>query len=390
MNRFEERLAPVLKDFIEKGVAGCSVQGARRAETLYEKHLGYADVETKRPVAPDTIYRIYSMSKVITCTAALMLYERGLYALNDPLSDYLPEFGGLQVYRVTPKGELSVSPAARPIRVKDLFMMTSGYPYPGEETETARRMAKELEALEKGSLPADGTPPLRAFTKTLAKIPAAFDPGTHWMYGMSHDILGAFIETLSGKSFGRFLEDEIFTPLGMRDTSFHIAHEKRGRLCSMYDRADDGTMTKNTRMDDGYQPGAPFESGGGGLLSTLDDYGRFAQALAMGGGCYGARLLSPHTLRLMATNHLNAALMADYSWSQLAGYGYGLGVRVLVDPAAGGSASNAGEFGWAGMAGTLVYIDPKEQLSAVYMQQLLPNQEPYHMPRLRDAIYGAL
>jgi CubicO group peptidase (beta-lactamase class C family) len=175
----------------------------------------------------------------------------------------------------------------------------------------------------------------------------------------------------------------------MKDTSFRIPDGKKSRMCCMYDLAEGGKRVKNTGMDKDYQPDAVFESGGGGLLSTLGDYGRFAHLLALG-ELDGVRLLSPHTIRLMATNHLSAAQMADYSWSQLAGYGYGLGVRVLVDPPAGGCASSIGEFGWAGMAGTLVFIDPKEQLSIVYMQQALPNQEPYHMPRLRDAVYGAL
>lgn len=387
MNRLD-RLTPVLEDFVKKGPVGCAVKVQRRGETLYEQCVGYADAETKKPIAPDTIYRIYSMSKVITCTAALMLYERGLYALNDELSEYLPEFKNPQVYRHSANNSVFTAPAAGPIRVRNLFTMTSGYPYPGQDTETARHMAKTFEEVEKTALP-DKQWTLRDFTKTLASIPLAFEPGSHWMYGMSHDILGAFIETVSGKRFGQFLQEEIFEPLGMKDTSFRIADDKKHRLCSLYDREDNGTVTKNTGMDSDYQPGAVFESGGGGLLSTLGDYGRFAQLLA-NGELDGVRLLSDHTIRLMSTNHLTPQQMVDYNWEQLAGYGYGLGVRVLVDPAAGGCNANIGEFGWAGLAGTLVFIDPKEQLSAVYMQQMLPNQEPYHMPRLRNVIYGGI
>ncbi len=389
MNRMEERLTPLLKSFVEKGPRGCSLEVMRQGKTLYRHCEGYADTQTQTPITPDTIFRIYSMSKVITCTAALMLYERGLFALNDPLEEYLPEFKNPRVFRYSANNSLSVSPAARSIRIRDLFTMTSGYPYPGQDTETARQMGKYLDELDKGNFPQDGTPPLRAFTKALAAIPLAFDPGSHWMYGMSHDILGALIETLAGKPFGQFLNDEIFTPLGMRDTAFRITQEKRGRLCGMYGFEEGGVINQITHMDKDFQPGAVFEGGGGGLLSTLGDYGRFAHLMALG-ELDGVRLLSPHTLRLMASNHLNAAQMADYSWSQLTGYGYGLGVRVLVDPAAGGCASSVGEFGWAGMAGTLVYIDPAEQLSAVYMQNFLPNQETLHMPLLRDVIYGAL
>lgn len=387
MSLLKQRLDPILKSFVENGPSGCSLMVEQQGKTIYERHEGMANLEANMPIGPDTIYRIYSMSKVITCTAALMLYERGFYALNDPLADYLPEFKDPQVYRYNPQGSLYTAKAASPIRIKDLFMMTSGYPYPGEGTETSRQMAKAFEEHEKAN---PGKPwTLRGFTQLLAKIPLAFDPGSHWLYGMSHDILGAFIEVLTGKTFGQFLKESIFDPLGMADTSFRIEEGKRDRLCVMYSRAEDGKMTPITHMDNDYQPGAVFESGGGGLLSTLRDYSRFAQALALG-ELDGVRLLSDHTISLMSTNHLNATQMADYSWDHLAGYGYGLGVRMLVDRAAGGCNANLGEFGWAGMAGTLVFIDRAEKLTAVYMQQMLPSKEPYHMPRLRNAIYGAI
>ena len=386
MNRLD-RLTPLLRHFTDIGPAGCALQVAQRGRTIYENHVGLADLEEQRPIGPDTIYRIYSMSKVITCTAALMLYERGLFALNDPLSEYLPEFKDPQVYRYTATGSLYASPAARPIRVKDLFLMASGYPYTGGDTATGRDLMKVFD-LNTVASPGKGWS-LRDFAKVLGKTPLAFDPGTHWMYGFSHDILGALIEALSGKSFGAFLKDEIFDPLGMADTSFRIGEGKLHRLCSLYDRADDGKLTKNLRLDDVYAPDAAYESGGAGMLSTLHDYGRFAQALAAG-ELEGVRLLGRHTVGLMAANHLSPQQMADYNWEQLAGYGYGLGVRVMVDQAAGGSAGNPGEFGWAGYAGTLVYMDPKEELSIVYMQQMIPNQEPYHLPRIRDVVYGAL
>lgn len=387
MNRLKDRLDPLMKDFLQRGPAGCACAVRQRGNTLYENHFGYADLEAKKPVGQDTIYRVYSMSKPITCTAALMLYERGLFALNDPLEAYLPEFRNPRVFRRSDSGAISVSPASRPIRVRDLFMMTSGYPYPGEGTETGRELARAFDFL--GKAPQDRPMTLRDFCRKLADVPLAFDPGTHWMYGLSHDVLGALIEVVSGKSFGQYLKEAIFDPLGMADTSFRIAPDKRERLSAIYDRADDGTLTKNISLDADYQPGATMESGGGGLLSTLGDYSRFAHALALG-ELDGVRLLGDHTIRHMAANHLTPQLLADYDWVQLAGYGYGLGVRVMMDPAAGGCNSNIGEFGWMGYAGTLVYIDPAEGLSIVYMQQMVPNLEEYHLPRLRDVVYGAL
>ncbi len=388
MSRFN-RLDDLLKSFVDRGPAGCACSVIKDGETMYEGYFGYADLETQKPITPDTIYRIYSMTKVVTCTAALILYERGLYLLNDPLYEYLPEFKNPQVYHRTPTGDLYTAPASRPILVKDLFTMSSGLTYGGNQNETERQTSKVMEELRQKQAAGEKYD-VRALSKALAEIPLAFEPGTHWKYGLSHDILGAFIEVVSGKSFGQFLKEEIFEPLGMNDTFFRIPDQKKDRLCSLYNRSDDGTLTKNTSMDANYQPDATFEGGGGGLLSTLGDYSRFAQMLACGGELDGVRILGSKTIDLMRTNHLSPQQLADFNWPYLAGYGYGLGVRVMIDPVAAGSNGSIGEFGWCGLAGTWVMIDPEERLSAVYMQQMLPNFEEYHQPRLRAVIYGAL
>ncbi|MBB6733993.1 serine hydrolase domain-containing protein [Cohnella zeiphila] len=382
MNRYE-RLTPLLKRFMEQGgPAGCACTVMRRGEVVYNENFGYANVEKKIPIAPDTLYRIYSMTKVITCTAALMLYERGLYLLNDPLGDYLPEFKDPLVYREEGSGALSASPAASPIRIKDLFTMTSGLTYDGDGSETERRTSpiyRNAPALMN----------VREFSRALAEVPLAFDPGSRWRYGLSHDILGALIEALSGQSFGDFLKKEIFEPLGMKDTAFRIRDDQRDRLCVMYDCAEDGTLTPNTRLDTQFQPECRYESGGGGLISTTGDYVRFAQALVQGGTLDGVRLLSPKTVQLMSTNHLTPPQMNDFSWDHMSGYGYGLGVRVMADPAAGGINGTIGEYGWAGMAGSWLLIDPREQLTVVYMQQMLPSKEPFIANRIRSVVYGA-
>ena len=248
MSRFD-RLNGLLKSFVDRGPAGCAFSVSRAGEQVYEGYFGHADLETQKPIAPDTIYRIYSMTKVITCTAALMLYERGLYLLNDPLGEYLPEFKDLQVHHQTPNGNLYTAPAKRPILVKDLFTMSSGLTYGGDQNETERLTSKVMEELkqkEKAGQKYD----VRSLSKALAGIPLAFEPGTHWRYGLSHDVLGALIEVLSGKSFGEFLKEEIFDPLGMKDTFFRIPDEKKDRLCSLYNRSEDGTLNKNTSMDD--------------------------------------------------------------------------------------------------------------------------------------------
>jgi CubicO group peptidase (beta-lactamase class C family) len=390
MDKFK-RLDPLIKGFIEKGPSGAACLVTRRGETLYQACFGYADLDTKKPIALDTIYRIYSMSKLITCTAALKLLERGLYLLNDPLEKYLPEFANPQVYRYNENGELFTSPAASSIKIKHLFTMSSGISYGGNQTETERHIFKMIQEQKQKEAAGGKKYDNRMVAKALAEVPLAFDPGTHWKYGLNHDILGVLIEVLSGQSFGQFLKDEIFDPLGMKDTFFRIPDEKKDRLSSLYNYSGDGTLTKNTELDGDYQLDAVFESGGGGLLSTLTDYDRFAQMLAHGGEHFGVRILSSNTFQLMSSNHLGPQQLADFHKSpHHVGYGYGLGVRVHMDPPAAGSNSNPGEYGWSGMAGTFVFIDPKEELSVVFMQQMLPNFESNYQARIRSVVYGAL
>lgn len=383
LSRLENNLQALLTRFVENGPPGCAMSVTQNRNTIFESYVGLADVESHKPIAEDTIYRIYSMTKIVTCTAALMLYERGCFLLNDPLEEYLPEFKNPQVYRTNDQGEIYLNAAHQSITIKDLFTMTSGLTYPGSGTETEKQVAKAFEQLGSNMT-------VRSLSKTLASIPLAFDPGTRWHYGLSHDVLGALIEVISGKSFGQFLQEEIFEPLQMEDTFFRIPDEKRDRLCSFYKRDESGKLTKDTALDVHNHPDATFESGGAGLLSTLKDYSRFAHMLANGGELGGERIIGRKTIELMATNHLTEQTHQNYNWGYLSGYGYGLGVRVLVDPALGGLNSSIGEFGWSGMLGTWVLIDPTEKLSAVYMQQMLPNLEAFHQPRLRSVIYGAI
>jgi CubicO group peptidase (beta-lactamase class C family) len=385
-----DRVTSLMESFTVNGPPGCACLVSKQGEILYEHYTGYADLDAKTLIASDTIYRIYSMSKVVTCVAALMLYERGLYLLNDPLEEYLPEFKKMEVYRTSPEGAMYTSPAAGSIRIKDLFTMSSGITYPGGDNETQRHTARVMDELERRLATGEQLPSIRVFTEAIASVPLAFDPGTHWHYGFSHDVLGVLIEVISGKRFSQFLDEEIFQPLGMKDTFFRIPDEKRSRLCTMYDHAADGVLTKNDSRDRDYQPDAQFESGGAGLLSTLEDYGRFAQMLALGGTVGETRILGRKTIELMATQHLSPLQQKDYNWGWQVGYGYGLGVRVMEDRAAGGSNSPAGEFGWSGLAGSWVSIDMQEGVSAVYMQQMLPSDEHVYQPRLRSAIYGSL
>jgi CubicO group peptidase (beta-lactamase class C family) len=386
LNELHNRLHPLLKSFTEKGPSGCSLQVMHQGNTIYKDYVGFANKEDEIAINEDTIFRIYSMTKVVTCTAALMLYERGLFLLNDPLEKYLPEFKNIKVYHKNDNGEVTVRPATRSILVKDLFTMTSGLTYGGEANETEIQVAKTFQQLqEKGEKLTN-----RRLSEVLAAIPLAFEPGSRWHYGLSHDVLGALIEVLSKKTLGQFFQDEIFTPLGMKDTFFKIPDDKKHRFAALYNRKEDGTLIKNEKMDVQFEPLSELESGGGGVLSTLGDYSRFAHMLANGGEFEGVKVIGEKTISLMTKNHLDDEQATTYNWDYLAGYGYGLGVRTMIDPAKGGSNGSEGEFGWSGLAGTWVLIDPQEKLSAVYMQQMIPNFEAYHQPRLRNVIYGAL
>ncbi|MDC3417341.1 serine hydrolase domain-containing protein [Aquibacillus salsiterrae] len=387
MTKFS-RLDELLERFVENGPPGCALQIQCKGKKIYENFIGYADLEKEKRIQENTIYRIYSMSKVVTCVAALTLYEKGAFLLNDRLEDYLPEFSDLQVM-IEKNGEVVHEKAVRSIRIKDLFMMTSGLTYGGTATEVERQVSKVMELVNEGNYPNDKTP-VRALSEALATVPLAFQPGDSWKYGLSHDVLGALIEVISGKTFGQFLKDELFNPLNMNDTFFLIPEVKRNRLSKLYNRSENGSLTVNTTMDERAEPGPVPESGGAGLFSTLSDYSRFAEMLANGGELDGSRILSRNTIRLMASNHLSEQQRKTYDWDYLKGYGYGLGVRTMVDLAEAGSNGAIGEFGWSGLAGTWVLVDPVNQLSAVYMQQMLPNFEAIHQPRLRNVIYGLM
>lgn len=384
-DRLSERMTPLLKRIVERGPAGVACAVTRRGETLYRDSFGFADIEKNQAIAEDTLYRIYSMTKVVTCVAALQLYEKGYFLLDDPLEEYLPAFANPAVARIDEDGNETVSPASGSIRIKHLFSMSSGITYGGTATDTERRTQ---EIWHKAQTESDA----RSFAQALGEIPLAFEPGTRWRYGLSHDVLAALVETVSGQTYGQYLKKEIFEPLGMRDTTFRLTEHNRHRLSTLYHYEEGGKLTPsghNPPMDGWYEPDCPFESGGIGLLSTIGDYSRFAQALAQGGELDGERILSPRTIALMATNQLDEQQLKDFG-GDASGYGYGLGVQTLMNRAPGGNNGSIGHFGWPGLAGTYMLVDPAEQLSIVYMQQMMPNLERHTQPRLRQVVYGAL
>ncbi|GAB1154829.1 serine hydrolase domain-containing protein [Paenibacillus illinoisensis] len=348
-------------------------------DTVFHYRNGYANLEEKTPITDGAIFNLYSMTKIMTCVAALQLVERGHMLLSDPVSDYLPEFAEMNVKKVMPNGEIRLEKATRAITVRDLFTMTAGFSY-----DVGAPSIKEAVESTNGKLPT------REFAKALAKEPLLFEPGTHWNYSMCHDVLGALIEVVSGRRFGTYLQEEITGPLGMNDTAFDLNDEQQSRLIPQYAYNDE--LEKAIRMDgNGFRVGTELESGGAGLLSTVRDYALFLNALTgHGTSPEGVRILSQASVELMRTDHLNEMTRPDYSWDHMGGYGFGLGVRTHISKSESGSLSPHGEFGWSGAAGCMAIMDPDSGLTVMYAQHLLNSQEPYIQRRLRNVVYSCL
>lgn len=386
MAKFDD-LSALLAQFVKNGPAGCGCAVAKDGKTLYQGYFGYADLEEKRPVAEDTVFRLFSMTKVIICTAALMLFERGKFLLNEPVYEYFPEYRDTQVVVTEPSGVVHIRKAKNPMLIKHAFTMAVGLPYDYANSPTVSEMRRVREELQKKHGKYDIVTEVRA----MGSVPVAFDPGTHWLYGYGHDIIAGLIQVISGKTVGQFLQDEIFGPLGMKDTGYRFHDGIEGRMASHYKRDENGKLTKiPVFFDEFHRPDAIYEAGGAGLYSTVGDYLRFSQMLANGGSYNGTRIMGRKTIDLMRTNQLNEDQLRDFRSSYLAGYGYGLGVRTLMSTAEGHSNGSVGEFGWTGMLGTYVSIDPSEGFSIVYMHQMDPNMEEYHHLRVRAVANGCL
>ena len=362
--------------------AGAGLRVYKDGECLYDRFLGYRDEENKLPFTPDIICQLASMTKCIAVTAVMQLYEKGLFLLTDPVEDYIPEFKNRMVYDRNGKGELYVRPAKTTMTIGNLFDMTCGIPVNWDRPEPT------CQDLLKGTneLLAQGKYNLREYAKLAGRTPGSFDPGTHYYYGQGHDILAALLEILTGKTFGEYLKENIFDPLGMKDCYFFVPEEKQDRVAVMYGLSEEGR--RPTRLPDIFYA-SDFESACGGLFGTLEDYSRFARCMTLG-EWNGVRLLNDHTIRLMAMNRLPEDIRKnDFENAYHAGYGYGLGLRTRMYPAAG-SNSSVGEFGWTGGFGTWVLMDPVEKITIVYGHQSMPNQENYIHPRIRNIVYSAL
>ena len=385
------RIVPWMRRWVDSGrLPGLLVAIVRNDRLAWLGTRGFRDVESGRPVEPDTLYRMYSMTKPITTAAALMLYEEGCFQLDDPIAEYIPAFSGTRVFAGGDADSFETEPLARPITVHDLMTHTSGltYSFQGDHPvdELYRRHGIEFNA---------NLAPLADLVEAAAAQPLAFQPGTRWRYGVSTDVLGRLVEVWSGRPLDAFLAERVFAPLGMADTGFHAPEGEGDRLASNYTRSEEGGLALvDAAARSRFLTPAATLSGGGGLVSTAPDYLRFARLLRGRGALGEVRLLGRKTVEHMTTNQLPGDLadmgQPTFSETPFTGVGFGLGVSVMLDPALARIVGSPGEYAWGGMASTAFWVDPVEDLIVLLLTQLSPSSTYPIRRELRALTYQAL
>jgi len=374
-----ERIGRVLRGEIEKGrFPGAVALVARKGRIAYYESFGVRDPATRAPMTKDAIFRIYSMTKPVTSVAVMMLQEEGRLVLSDPISKFLPQLTNLKVAVERKDGTtFDLVPAAREITIQDLLRHTSGFAY-GSRTRNA--LVKERYAKE-GVDARDQTN--AELVDRLARVPLAHQPGAAWEYSRSTDVLGRLVEVIAGMPLGRFFQERIHAPLKMADSGFSVPAAKLGRVAQPF-AVDPATGEKTSLIDVTAPP--KYESGGGGGVSTADDYVRFAQMLLDGGRLDGVRLLSRTTVAFMASDHLGR--IADSH--RTPGHTFGLGFRVRKDVGLDAQSGSVGEYGWAGAGGTYFWIDPKEELIGILMTQAPGPSRTYYRQLFKELVQQAM
>ena len=390
-----ERIRTYLQNhYIDTGkVAGTVMLIARRGHLAYFEPQGHLEVERQQPMQRDTIFRIYSMTKPITTVGLMMLYEQGLFQLDDPVHSFIPSWKHLQVHRSGNHPAFVTTPPERPMTVRDLMSHTSGLTYGFTERSNVDAAYRKLGV-------GDRNKPgytLQDMVDTLAELPLEFSPGTRWNYSVSTDVLGYLIEVISGQRFDQYLGDHVLQPLGMDDTSFTIAEDRLPRFACNYQRQADDSLQLIDSPENSMYRDQSFFSGGGGLVSTAGDYFRFTHMLLHGGELDGIRLLGRKSIELMTMNHLpgghdltQLALPGGFSETAYAGVGFGLGFSVMLDPTRTQILGTPGEYAWGGAASTAFWVDPVEELIGIFMTQLMPSSSYPIRRQLRTLTYAAL
>jgi CubicO group peptidase (beta-lactamase class C family) len=391
LSRIDEHLR---HRYLDSGkIAGCQVAVMRRGVLAHFSSLGYADRERKVPVAEDTIWRIYSMTKPIAGVALMSLYERGDFQLTDAVSRLIPEWADLRVAERADDGSTRLVEPLRPMQIRDLMMHTAGLGY-GRDNADLELNVGDGERAPTIRLDDD----LRTMVARLAGSPLRFHPGTRWLYSLGIDVCGRLVEILSGRRFDQFLASEVFAPLGMVDTGFSVPEKDVGRFAANYARnARKELVLIDDPSQSSYLTPPTFLSGGGGLVSTTADYLRFCQMLQAGGEVDGRRVLGRKTVELMTINHLpgggqlgDFALAGGYGEVGFDGMGFGLTMAVSQGPAETAAIGTPGEYMWGGAASTIFWVDPVEELIVVFMTQLLPSGTFNFRGQLKALVYPAI
>ena len=381
----QEKLRKITERAVaDQYLAGVSFMVLRDGKELAYVESGHIDIEGQVPVKKDSIFRLYSLSKPFTSCAAMILLERGEITLQEEVAKYLPAFKDAYVLEDGKK----VRPH-RQLLLRDLLSMTSGIPYGNDFTDSGRAvLALQHELEEKTDTAAQ--PGTVAFAESLASCPLTFHPGEKWMYGFSADVMGAVIERASGMRFGEFLEKEIFRPLHMKDTGFFVPEEKKNRLAKTYRGTENGLLfdpTKRLGVSHDFICPPNFESGGAGLVSTIEDLKRFSQMLLNKGRLHDTRILKPETVRHMCSSQLLPKHFESFNmaFTNLWGFGYGNFMRVMLDPGQAFYIGRKGEYGWDGWLGCYMANFPEEKITLLSMQQRADAGTDYITGELRNA-----
>jgi CubicO group peptidase (beta-lactamase class C family) len=391
----EARLARITehldRSYVTPGkIAGCQTAVVRHGRLAHFSSLGSMDLERGKPMADDTIFRIYSMTKPITGVALMSLYEQGYFKLSDPIHRFIPAFRDVKVRETAADGSTRLVAADRPVSVRDVMMHMSGIGLDWFERRAEMNGGDPLGA------PPDMT--LESMCDDLATRPLGFQPGTRWFYSVSTDICARLVEVISGQRFDDYLAATIFDPLGMVDTGFHVPDAKAERFATNYRRSrHTGVAVYDDAETSAYRRERAFLSGGGGLVSTTSDYVRFASMLLNGGRLDGTRVLGRRTIEFMTTNHLpgggqlgDFALPGSYGEAGTEGVGFGLTMAVSIGERETQIVGTRGDYYWGGAASTAFWVDPTEDLAVVFMTQLIPSGSFDFRGQLKSIIYGAI
>lgn len=379
------RIDSTLQSFIDTGnIAGVSALIYEKGEEVYFNAFGMSDREAGTPMTRNTIVQIFSMTKPITGVALMTLYDEGAFQLDDPVSKYAPEFANLQVYAgEDASGEMMLEPLERELTIRDLTRHTSGLATSPDNPGVGPLLA-EADPMNRENT-------LSQMAEKFGAIPLWFQPGTRWAYGPSVDVQAFLVERISGQPFNEYIEEHIFNPLNMQETRYVVPDNDLEKFAALYQRAEDRTVNRvpDERAHAFNTQDWPLKPGGYGLTSTLDDYMRFARMLVNDGELNGNRILKAETVKLMATNHL-ADSVTDRSWlpsKGSVGFGIDFAVRHSPPQSADENHGKVGEFFWDGAASTLFWVDPENELTAVFFVQIIPFEGRLHK-KFRDAVYG--